>query len=561
MDRDRLITEMCSKPLLWGHVTLTVQEELGRGGNGVALLCRDEADGELVAKVYVPPDKRDLDDQALARFHNEIKLCESLNHPHVVRSLGSGTVKIGAYALPFYVMPPAATTFRSEIGKSLDATAIERVAKKFLQACLGVSCLHSHHVIHRDLKPENILLSRQGAPWIADLGIAHIDPDFVSVSLRTIAAERLLNRDYYAPEQRFSSAQQVDGRADIYALGCILYELFVGYPPVRKDSPPAASINKAFAALDPVIDRMTAYDPAARYQHIEDAIADLALAFGWVRATMTGARSPAPADLKSMEKGLRSSNAVNRSAGVAIAVDLGTQALPVLHDLLGHNRRDVRNAVADALGEIGDPSSLPYLVAGLYGQSDKASIFRPSADTATQALGRYSAEHRIEAARMIDRKVRPQQILELVDGIAKNDAYVIARELESKKLILFDWGETQFLLRLGIDEDRTWPEVKEAGTRFSGWEFRRILPSLSAAHGDELVAAWLDVPHHDSWAWDGMAPVIVERTYQSRAHAEDVMQNLSVALDHYPGAYQKGEELRKLVRQKLDTLTDKKPGA
>jgi eukaryotic-like serine/threonine-protein kinase len=264
VDRDRLIAKMCSEPIQWDQETLTVQNELGRGGNGVALLCRDGADTDLVAKVYVPSDKRDLDERALERFENEIKLCASLNHPHVVRSLGSGTVRIGAYVLPFYVMPPAATTLRAEIGKAVDAAAVSRIARIFLQASLGVSCLHSHHVVHRDLKPENILLSRQSTPWIADLGIAHIDPDFVSVSLRTIAAEKLLNRDYYAPEQRFGSADAVDARVDIYALGCILYELFVGYPPVRKDSPPAASINKAFAALDPVIDRMTAYDPAAR---------------------------------------------------------------------------------------------------------------------------------------------------------------------------------------------------------------------------------------------------------------------------------------------------------
>jgi serine/threonine protein kinase len=131
MDRDRLITKMCSTPLRWDESTLTVQEELGRGGNGVALLCRDDAGTELVVKVYVPPDKRDLDDQALARFQGEITLCASLDHPHVVRSLGSGTLSIGAYVLPYYVMPPAAATLRAEIGRGLDPAAMARLAKIF----------------------------------------------------------------------------------------------------------------------------------------------------------------------------------------------------------------------------------------------------------------------------------------------------------------------------------------------------------------------------------------------------------------------------------------------
>jgi hypothetical protein len=510
-----------------------------------------------VAKVYVPPDKRDLDNQALARFRNEIKLCESLSHPHVVRSLGSGTLQIGAYVLPFYVMPPAATTLRSEIGNALDASAVARLARIFIQASLGVSCLHAHHVVHRDLKPENILLSRQGIPWVADLGIAHIDPDFVTVSLRTLVAEKLLNRDYYAPEQRFGLTDEVDGRADTYALGCILYEMFVGYPPVRKDSPPAASVNKAFAALDPVIDRMTAYDPAARYQHVEDAIADLALAFGWVRATMSGARSPAPADLKSMEKGLRSSNAVNRAAAVTIAVDLGVQALPVLHDLLGHGRRDVRNVTAEALGQIGDPRSLPYLVAGLHGQTDKASRFRPSADTAARALAEYSPEQRGEAMQTINQPLRPQQVLEITEGMGKAEGYAILEELEAKKLILLDWGETTIAARLTIDEPRAWPELKKAIPQTAGWELEKLLPLVTISHGDEIILGWIAAPHYGEWGWDRMVPVAVARVYRSNARQKKILEALDGALDSYPGAGQKRDELRKLVRQKLKELNRK----
>ena len=68
---------------------------------------------------------------------------------------------------------------------------------------------------------------------MADLGIAHVNPDFVTVGLQTIESERLLNRDYYAPEQRFGKATAVDHRADIYALGCIFYEMLT-YPITRR---------------------------------------------------------------------------------------------------------------------------------------------------------------------------------------------------------------------------------------------------------------------------------------------------------------------------------------
>ena len=251
MDRDRLIVELTAKGLQTENGHLQVIDTLGRGGNGVAFLCSGDTMGKLVAKVYIPPDKRDLDDQSLERFRNEVKLVSTMRHPYVIPAIGSGIIAIGAYTLPYYLMPQAASTLRTLISRPSGADEIQSIARLFLQTCLGVSYLHIRGVIHRDIKPENILISRDGNAWIADLGIAHIDPDFVSVGLRTIAAERLLNRDYYAPEQRFGSHEDVDARADIYALGCILYELFAGTPPVRRDSPPIASANPGIGGTRP----------------------------------------------------------------------------------------------------------------------------------------------------------------------------------------------------------------------------------------------------------------------------------------------------------------------
>ena len=264
------------------------------------------------------------------------------------------------------------------------------------------------------------------------MGIAHIDPNFVSVSLKTVAAERLLNRDYYAPEQRFGNPANVDTRADIYALGCILYELFAGAPPVRRDSPPVASVNKAFAALDSVIDRMTSYDPDARYQHVEAAIVDLTLAFGWVTATMRGAREPEPTDVNEMTRLLRSNNGAKRAAGIKLALGLGESALPALHELMGHGRREVRNAAASALGQIGDERSVPYLVAGLQGNSQRASMFRPSVDTAADSLALYPIERRLEILRNLPDHIRPQQLIRIMDGFESVIAFDVVNDLHKR---------------------------------------------------------------------------------------------------------------------------------
>ena len=417
----------------------------------------------------------------------------------MIPAIGSGTVHVGAYVLPYYLMPQAASTLRSIIGRPLDAERVQSIARLFVQACLGVSCLHTHRVVHRDLKPENILISRDGSAWIADLGIAHIDPNFVSVGLRTMAAEQLLNRDYYAPEQRFGDHADVDARADIYALGCILYELFVGTPPVRRDSPPVASVNSAFAALDPVINRMTSYEPGARYQHLEAAIVDITLAFGWITATMRGAREPEPKDVAEMVRLLRSNNGAKRSAGIEVALGLGDAALPTLHELMGHGRREVRNAAASALGQIGDERSIPYLVAGMYGNSQRASTFRPSVDTAAESLTGYSVERRVAILRDLTDQIRPQQLRQILEGFDSNAAIAAVQDLHARKLLLLDWGESPFDLIIEIDEAKAWPLVRQEAKQTSGSTIRRLLPKLTTKHQLDLAHDWIRKPHGSYW--------------------------------------------------------------
>jgi serine/threonine protein kinase len=555
LDRERLITELVSNGLPTDNERIAVVEILGRGGNGVAFLCAGETIGEVVAKVYIPPDKRDLDDQSLARFRNEVKLASTIRHPYVIPAIGSGTARVGAYVLPYYLMPQAASTLRSSIGPPNDADGIQQIARLFLQACIGVSCLHTQGIIHRDLKPENILISREGNAWIADLGIAHIDPDFVSVSLRTIAAERLLNQDYYAPEQRFGDHVDVDARADIYAMGCMLYELFAGAPPVRRDSPAVASINPAFAALDPVIDRMTSYQPDARYQHVEAAIVDVALALGWVTATIRGARQPGPADIKEMTRLLRSSNGANRSAGIQLALSLGPPALADLHDLMGHGRREVRNSVAAALSEIGDESSIPFLVAGLHGNSRKASTFRPTVDAAAESLCRYSVQLRNEILRELDQPIQPDQLRMLVHGFDSDAAFAAVQDLDRRGLLLLDWAETTLDLLISIDEAKAWPLVRREAPRIRGWTVSRLLPGLSVEHQLDLARDWMRSGGSDSWAWDSMVAAITQIPAPD-ADLRPVVEELHDRLDQYPGQARRSAEHRGLVTRRLQEFDE-----
>src|SRR5216683_6511259 len=154
MDRKRLVKQIKSKGITIGADSLKILRELGSGGNGVAFLCETKGSDPIVAKVYIPPDSRDLDERGYKRFKNEISLISKMRHPNVIRALGSGTIQVGAYSLPLYTMPFAPSTLRQDIKDPTTTGNLEKKLRLFVRATLGVAALHSLGIVHRDLKPE-----------------------------------------------------------------------------------------------------------------------------------------------------------------------------------------------------------------------------------------------------------------------------------------------------------------------------------------------------------------------------------------------------------------------
>lgn len=550
MNRQRIIEKLRVLEVEGQHYK--VIRELGRGGNGVALLCQTASKEQVVAKVYIPPDSRDLDERALERFENEIALTEKLKHPNVVRSLGSSAATIGAYRLPFYIMPYATGTLRAEMRADTDPSQIERKLRLFIRAGYGVACLHSYGIVHRDLKPENILLSKAGEPWIADLGIAHVNPDFVTVGLQTIDSERLLNRDYYAPEQRFGKATEVNNRADIYALGCIFYEMLTSIPPVRTNAPKLSLISSAYAPFEPIWERMTAWEPIARYPVIEDALEDLSITAGWVLASLRGAAGLQHPDMPTMLKLLRSTNEAQRQRGVDIAIRLGKSSLSELHSLLGHTRRDIRNSAAVALAEIRDSSSIPFLVGGLYGSGTRASNFRPSVDVAAQALSEFPSDSRLDALRALKYPIRPSQLKTILASVPKKAAYDLALELRNREAILIDWAESDLEVFVSIDEERAWPEVKALVGRRQDFKIQQLFPFLTPERQldllFDLVEQGFDYSWHYSWTLDA-----VLNLSDDVAEKRSLLETLETRIREHTGKFTERDRLLQKLHAGLKT--------
>ena len=206
----------------------TIEREVGRGGMATVYLAEDLKHHRRVAiKVLHPHLASSI---GPVRFLREIELVAGLTHPHILALHDSG--EVDGYL--FYVMPYVD-------GESL-GDLLAREGKLEVPRCLGIvdevadalAHAHSHGVIHRDVKPSNILLS-EGHAVLTDFGVARSFEGTGDAHL-TQTGSAIGTPTYMAPEQADGS-QVVDERADIYALGCLVYEMLAGGPPFSGATP------------------------------------------------------------------------------------------------------------------------------------------------------------------------------------------------------------------------------------------------------------------------------------------------------------------------------------
>ncbi len=207
-----------------------IRREVGRGGMARVYLARDGVTGNLVAIKLL---HRDLYATRLAeRFHREIKVLSRLKHPNIVTILDSHE-DTGAL---FFVMEYAPReTLRQQLGR-IGWLKVERVIALARDLAAAIDYAHGEGVVHRDLKPEHILRDDRRA-LLCDFGIVRV---FGPEAWERLSSSGLIpgTAAYMAPEQSVDPAR-VDGRTDIYALGCVLYEALTGEPAFAGRTPQA----------------------------------------------------------------------------------------------------------------------------------------------------------------------------------------------------------------------------------------------------------------------------------------------------------------------------------
>lgn len=233
----------------------TIQKQRGSGGSGVVYEAQDSGNSACAIKVI---DISRASTSRLKRFKNEITFCTRKVHKNVIQVLDSGRSEGDA---SFYVMPLYSCTLRDLVTKGIKPDAVLPLFDQILD---GVEAAHLQGVWHRDLKPENILCSPpQGNVVVADFGIAHFEEEELLTAVETKSDERLANFLYAAPEQKIRG-RSVDSKADVYALGLMLHEMFTGDVPLGTGHRKIAEIAPVFAYLDTLIDSMRSQAPSQR---------------------------------------------------------------------------------------------------------------------------------------------------------------------------------------------------------------------------------------------------------------------------------------------------------
>jgi TolB-like protein/tRNA A-37 threonylcarbamoyl transferase component Bud32 len=249
-----------------------IERALGAGGMATVYLATDVKHRRKVAVKVMRPELADT--VGAERFLREVEIAAALTHPNILPVYDSGR----AGGILYYVMPLVEGESLQEKLARNPQLPIEEALQLCTEVIEALAYAHERGIIHRDIKPANIMLAR-GHALVADFGIARAMGGEASITKTGLAVG---TPQYMSPEQA-TGAGAVDGRADLYAMGCVLYEMLVGEPPFTGptpqaiitrslvDKPRSLSATRATVtpALDAVVARTLAKSPADRYQTAE----------------------------------------------------------------------------------------------------------------------------------------------------------------------------------------------------------------------------------------------------------------------------------------------------
>jgi tRNA A-37 threonylcarbamoyl transferase component Bud32 len=305
-------------------------ELLGQGGMGAVYKARQKSLDRLVAIKILP---RNSSEESMARdkerFKNEARALAKMNHPNIVTVHEHGEILEGQF---YIVMEFVDGADLARMIHSSGKLGVEQALGITSQVCEALQYAHAQGIVHRDIKPANVIINREGRVKVVDFGLAKAtDPTVPAI---TNAAVAVGTPDYIAPET-YSLGCHVDARADVYAVGVMLYQMLTGEIPRGGFALPSAKVGSD-PRLDRIVLKAMKSDRAERYQSAHELRIELNSALSTPEAEAANlATSPAPRKPESQPPssgGVDCAKAVDLPAAqtgrrtVAINVEVGRPA-------------------------------------------------------------------------------------------------------------------------------------------------------------------------------------------------------------------------------------------
>jgi eukaryotic-like serine/threonine-protein kinase len=281
--RDKIVTSFQARRFLsnrpHGLVVgrYVVLDRIGSGSMGRVYKAHHAMMDRTVALKIIAPEIAS-NERVVARFQREMRLVGRLDHPNVVRAFDADQIHKVLYIVMEYVHGQSL----GELIKKNPIPAVEMVEYAF-QASLGLAHAHAQGIVHRDIKPSNILLTDDRKIKVLDLGLGVLMEADSAATFATADGIAVGTVDYMSPEQ--ACGREVDGRSDLYGLGCSMYHLMTGKLPFPGSSP-IERLGKRIsgrhipitehlpdlpANFVKVLDRLLAHKPHERYPTAADA--------------------------------------------------------------------------------------------------------------------------------------------------------------------------------------------------------------------------------------------------------------------------------------------------
>ena len=244
-------------------------EMLGCGGMGAVYKARQTSLDRLVAVKVLPPQMAEDEAEYIERFKNEARTMAKMNHPAIVAVYDFGETRD---ELLYIIMEYIDGTDVARLIQAQGKLPADHALAITAHVCDALAYAHEHGVVHRDIKPANILINREGAVKVADFGLARMHDPGQTGSL-TQEGTTMGTPDYVAPEVLIIG-MQVDGRADLYAVGVMLYNMLTGTIPRGTFQMPSEKTG-CDTRYDAIVRKAMEQDVSRRYQTSREIRRDL----------------------------------------------------------------------------------------------------------------------------------------------------------------------------------------------------------------------------------------------------------------------------------------------